>query len=150
MLKEAGEHCSRDGNPFQYGMELNKIAHCTVPDVFKTTKLPTHKYSEVATIRSTLESSSRPPVIHQSTQTPQTRNGDASTRRDNFPLNVTDRNSVRYSVTNTNVPKQSAPPVKKIERRPPIPVTAGANRHLAHINYLLMLLIPFHLCYFSL
>ncbi|XP_049536613.1 uncharacterized protein LOC125951684 [Anopheles darlingi] len=48
FIKEAGEHCQRDVNPHRFGMELNKVAHCTQPEVFKSSARPTHKYSEVA------------------------------------------------------------------------------------------------------
>ncbi|XP_053680572.1 uncharacterized protein LOC128731471 [Anopheles nili] len=47
FIKEAGEHCQRDVNPNRFGMELNKVAHCTPPEVFKSPGRPTHKYSEV-------------------------------------------------------------------------------------------------------
>nr|XP_040222749.2 uncharacterized protein LOC120949487 [Anopheles coluzzii] len=47
FIKEAGEHCQRDVNPHRFGMELNKVAHCTPPQVFKSPGRPTHKYSEV-------------------------------------------------------------------------------------------------------
>ncbi|XP_058121055.1 uncharacterized protein LOC131285020 [Anopheles ziemanni] len=47
FIKEAGEHCQRDVNPHRFGMELNKVAHCTPPEVFKSSARPTHKYSDV-------------------------------------------------------------------------------------------------------
>ncbi|XP_058058208.1 uncharacterized protein LOC131209215 [Anopheles bellator] len=48
FIKEAGEHCQRDVNPHRFGMELNKVAHCTQPEVFKSSARPTHKYLDVA------------------------------------------------------------------------------------------------------
>ncbi|XP_029723594.2 uncharacterized protein LOC109404186 [Aedes albopictus] len=131
FIKEAGEHCQRDVNPHRFGMELNKVAHCSVPETFKPSSRPTHKYSEVSTIRSSTTSgysvnnrhdqqphSSSPSVVANSTPS--------------SPVVTTGRSNTQYTVTNQ--PRQPQP-------QPTAKPGSGASRLIvqSQSSYLLLL-----------
>lgn len=44
FIKEAGEHCRRDIDPYRYSMQLNKTRAC--PKIEKIDSTPSHEYDE--------------------------------------------------------------------------------------------------------
>ncbi|XP_062556321.1 uncharacterized protein LOC134221144 [Armigeres subalbatus] len=128
FIKEAGEHCQRDVNPHRFGMELNKVAHCSVPEPFKPSSRPTHKYSEVPTIRPTTSSYSN--NRHQHNSSPSV----VANSTPSSPVVTTGRNSNQHTVSNSQ-PKQEQATVK-----PGVP-GSGASRHTvqSQSSYLLLL-----------
>ncbi|XP_039449210.1 uncharacterized protein LOC120428283 [Culex pipiens pallens] len=143
FIKEAGEHCQRDVNPHRFGMELNKVAHCSMPEMpFKppspAVSRPTHKYSEVSTIRSSTSTynnnnynsvntahSSSPSVVANSTPS--------------SPSVVTTGRSNTH-VTNQQQPKQQQPTARPGHT---VPAGSGASSTTLHVqsqsSYLLLL-----------
>ncbi|XP_055545949.1 uncharacterized protein LOC129730552 [Wyeomyia smithii] len=144
FIKEAGEHCQRDVNPHRFGMELNKVAHCSVPETFKPSSRPTHKYSELSTIRASTSSGHSNNYNNNNSNQQQQHSSSPSVVANTTPSSpvvTTGRSNTQYTVTNQQQPKQQQPQPRPTAR-PSVPGSAAAGTRFVQSqqsSYLLLL-----------